>query len=122
MIFVSNWPALPTNGSPCSSSSAPGASPTNINCASMLPTPKTTFFRDAARCGHFMQARARSRRAAIAADLFFEVCFGGIGVASERILAATGVSTGEAAGAAALTGADAEDAVALAAGVEIFTG
>ena len=73
-----------------------------------------------------MQARARSRRAAIAADLLFEVCFGGIGVASERILAAAGVSTGEVTGVGILAGtsagAGAEDAVALLAGVEIFTG
>ena len=69
MILVSNWPALPTNGSPCSSSSAPGASPTNMSCASMLPTPNTTFLRDDARCGHFTQASARSRKAANAAAL-----------------------------------------------------
>ena len=42
MIFVSSWPARPTNGSPCRSSSAPGASPTNIRSAFGLPTPKTT--------------------------------------------------------------------------------
>ena len=67
IIFVSNCPALPTNGSPCSSSSAPGASPTNISGASMLPTPNTTFLRDAARCGHLTQAIARSRNSANAA-------------------------------------------------------
>ena len=69
MIFVSNWPALPTNGSPCSSSSAPGASPMNMSCASMLPTPNTTFLRDDARCGHLTHASARSRNAAKAAAL-----------------------------------------------------
>src|SRR5262252_1622321 len=67
MIFVSNCPALPTNGSPCSSSSAPGASPTNIILASGLPTPNTTVFRELARCGHLRQASAFSRRAAKAA-------------------------------------------------------
>src|SRR5216117_1389781 len=67
MILVSNWPALPTNGSPCSSSSAPGASPTNINGESTLPTPNTTFFRDAARCGHFWQTIARACNSAMAA-------------------------------------------------------
>src|SRR5882724_2394139 len=67
MILVSNWPALPTNGSPCSSSSAPGASPTNINGESTSPTPKTTFFRDAARCGHLQQTRARACNSAMAA-------------------------------------------------------
>src|SRR2546427_13046207 len=66
MIFVSNCPALPTNGSPCSSSSAPGASPTNINGESMAPTPNTTFFRDAARCGHFWQTIAPARNSAMA--------------------------------------------------------
>src|ERR1039458_3946378 len=67
MILVSNCPALPTNGSPCSSSSAPGASPTNMSCASMLPTPNATFLRDDARCAHLTQASARSRNAAKAA-------------------------------------------------------
>ena len=33
MICVSSCPARPTNGSPCSSSSAPGPSPTNISVA-----------------------------------------------------------------------------------------
>ena len=45
MIFVSSWPARPTNGSPCRSSSSPGASPTNINRACGLPTPNTTWRR-----------------------------------------------------------------------------
>src|ERR1039458_4803204 len=67
MILVSNCPALPTNGSPCSSSSAPGASPTNMSCASMLPTPNATFLRDDARCAHLTQASARSRNTAKAA-------------------------------------------------------
>src|SRR5437870_13569155 len=33
IILLSNWPARPTNGSPCSSSSAPGALPMNIKSA-----------------------------------------------------------------------------------------
>src|SRR5262245_48959836 len=49
------------------SSSAPGASPTNIRRACGSPTPKTTVFRDAARLGHFTHARARRRRSAKAA-------------------------------------------------------
>ena len=36
---------MPTKGSPCASSSAPGASPTNTRCAFGLPTPKTRFVR-----------------------------------------------------------------------------
>ena len=36
MMSVSSWPARPTNASPCSSSSAPGASPTNISSASRV--------------------------------------------------------------------------------------
>src|ERR1043165_7085900 len=67
MMRVSNSPALPTNGSPCASSSAPGASPTNISSASILPTPKTTDFREVARCGHFTQASTFSRNSANAA-------------------------------------------------------
>src|SRR5580700_6627513 len=72
MILVSNWPALPTNGSPCWSSSAPGASPTNMSDASGLPTPKTTFFRELARCGHLTQVSARARSSAYAAALASE--------------------------------------------------
>src|SRR5439155_16131616 len=69
MIFVRSCPALPTNGSPCSSSSAPGASPTNISGESIAPTPNTTFFRDAARCGHFRHTDARACTWAMAACL-----------------------------------------------------
>src|SRR5438477_9000827 len=35
----------------------------------MSPTPNTTFFRDAARCGHFLQTDARVRNSAMAACL-----------------------------------------------------
>ena len=66
IILVSSWPARPTKGSPCRSSSSPGASPTNMMRASGLPTPKTTCVRRAARCGHFWQT-ARARRDARAA-------------------------------------------------------
>ena len=45
MIFVRSWPARPTNARPCSSSSRPGASPTNISSAFGLPWPKTMFVR-----------------------------------------------------------------------------
>ena len=38
-----SWPARPTNGRPWRSSSAPGASPTNIRSASALPAPKTVL-------------------------------------------------------------------------------
>jgi ribonucleoside-diphosphate reductase alpha chain len=41
MMRVRNCPALPTNGSPSRSSSAPGASPTNATSGSIGPTPKT---------------------------------------------------------------------------------
>src|SRR6185436_6849439 len=68
MIFVNSCPAAPTNGSPCASSSAPGASPTNISDAFVSPTPNTTFCRALARFGHFIQTNARSRSSANAAD------------------------------------------------------
>src|SRR5262245_444314 len=45
MIFVSSWPARPTKGMPWTSSSAPGASPTNIRSASGFPTPNTIWRR-----------------------------------------------------------------------------
>src|ERR1044071_4193259 len=69
MIFVSNCPALPTNGSPCKSSSAPGASPTNISGESISPTPKTTLLRELANAGHFWQTSARWRNSVMAATL-----------------------------------------------------
>ena len=63
MIFVRSCPAGPTKGSPCSSSSAPGASPTNIKSAEGLPAPNTTPLREATRWGHFVQTSAASRSA-----------------------------------------------------------
>src|SRR5437763_8977182 len=44
-MLLSSCPERPTNGSPCSSSSAPGPSPTNINSACGLPTPNTICLR-----------------------------------------------------------------------------
>src|SRR5262245_34700549 len=69
MILVRSWPAAPTNGSPCLSSSAPGASPTNINAALISPTPNTTFLRELVRFGHFTQTSARSRNSRMASAL-----------------------------------------------------
>src|SRR6218665_1450402 len=40
-----NWPARPTKGSPTRSSCSPGASPTSIQRALVLPTPKTVLRR-----------------------------------------------------------------------------
>ena len=48
-----SWPARPTKGSPWRSSSAPGASPTNIRSASALPAPKTALVRVSCS-GHFV--------------------------------------------------------------------
>src|SRR5439155_6410227 len=42
-ILLRSCPARPTNGSPCLSSSAPGASPITMTFAFGLPTPKTNF-------------------------------------------------------------------------------
>ena len=63
MILVRSSPARPTNGLPCLSSSAPGASPTNISSAFGFPTPKTVCVRKAARCSHLAQVRTASRSA-----------------------------------------------------------
>ncbi len=52
--WFSSWPARPTKGSPWRSSSAPGASPTNISSASALPAPKTVLARVSCR-GHLVQ-------------------------------------------------------------------
>ena len=73
IILVSNWPARPTNGSPCASSSAPGASPINITSASGLPTPNTVCVLELARCGHFMAKAAGSRVRTVALALRFSV-------------------------------------------------
>ena len=59
----SSWPAWPTNGRPCSSSLAPGASPTNIRSASALPAPKTTVWRVSASCGQRVQPGACAKTA-----------------------------------------------------------
>src|SRR5580700_11326628 len=56
--------------------------------ASGLPTPKTTFFRELARCGHLRHTSARARSSANAAAL-----------ASETGAAATSVGAGGDAGA-----------------------
>src|SRR6266545_6238393 len=54
----SSRPAWPTNGTPCLSSLAPGASPTSIRSASALPEPNTTVVREAASCGQRLHAHA----------------------------------------------------------------
>ena len=49
-----NLPAVPTKGSPLSSSELPGASPMNIIRLWGFPTPGTAFLRDF-QSGHFVQ-------------------------------------------------------------------
>ena len=44
-MAFNSCPARPTKGSPCRSSSAPGASPTNSHDARRLPTPNTVCVR-----------------------------------------------------------------------------
>ena len=74
------------------SSSAPGASPTNMSSASGFPTPKTTCSRDFTRCSHFIHARigprSASSRAALSEpaasdvrELGAAVCIGGVSAA-----------------------------------------
>ena len=67
----SSRPAWPTNGRPCLSSLAPGASPMNIRSASAFPEPKTTVWRVEASCGQLVHdcacrqtALSSSRRSA----------------------------------------------------------
>src|SRR5881396_98837 len=45
IIWVSSFPARPTKGNPCASSSAPGPSPTKTSCALGFPSPKTILCR-----------------------------------------------------------------------------
>src|SRR5438552_3460245 len=45
IICVNSFPARPTNGNPCLSSSAPGPSPTNTSLAFALPSPNTILLR-----------------------------------------------------------------------------
>ncbi len=45
IMRVRSWPARPTNGTPCASSSAPGASPMNMIFASGEPSAKTVCLR-----------------------------------------------------------------------------
>src|SRR4051812_25937795 len=65
-MSVNNAPARPTNGRPVRSSSAPGASPTNISRAAGLPSPKTVRDRDAASIGHLVHAATSAASAASA--------------------------------------------------------
>ncbi len=51
MIRLRSCPAFPTNGSPCRSSSAPGASPMKQSSGSSGPTPKTVCVRVDASSG-----------------------------------------------------------------------
>jgi hypothetical protein len=71
IILVSTASLAHLNGSPCSSPSAPGASPIN-SCALMSSTPNTTFLRDAARWEHHTATLAvaigESRRSASGFD------------------------------------------------------
>src|SRR5207249_2844688 len=77
--------------------------------ASMLPTPKTTFFREAAKCGHLTQLIARVRRSAKAAALasgesdatVIGVSAGGVGKRAAGLT--TGFSTAAGAGAGITT-------------------
>ena len=64
IISVRSWPARPTNGSPSRSSSAPGASPTNMSRAVAAPVPKTVCVRVAARCGQRWQTATSAASAA----------------------------------------------------------
>ena len=64
MIFVSNWPARPTNGMPWMSSSCPGASPMNISAACGLPTPNT-ICRRPRRCSLQRVQSPRSSRTCV---------------------------------------------------------
>src|SRR3954447_20480694 len=61
-ISSSSWsssrPAWPTNGMPCRSSFAPGASPTNKRSAFALPEPNTTVVRVDASWGQRVQTDA----------------------------------------------------------------
>src|SRR5262245_55971637 len=45
IICVRSFPARPTKGRPCASSSAPGPSPTKMSWAFGLPSPKTILVR-----------------------------------------------------------------------------
>ena len=67
-ILVSSWPLRPTKGSPCRSSSRPGASPMRTRSASGLPAPKTVCLRPSCS-GQAVQGRTSSRSAARAAAL-----------------------------------------------------
>src|SRR5690348_13801059 len=60
-MLSSSRPACPTNGSPRASSSAPGASPTNIHSARVSPTPGTAWRRERHK-PHAVQARTSAAK------------------------------------------------------------
>ena len=76
-ILVSSWPAWPTNGSPRSSSFAPGASPTHMRSASGSPSPGTGFVR------RRVERAARARRDDVGDLLRATSSFAG-GIAEQR--------------------------------------
>ena len=70
MMSVRSWPARPTKASPCSSSSAPGASPTNMRRPADCPGRRRSFLRPAGQAAALAVAdssRARLRESATAA-------------------------------------------------------
>ena len=67
-IFVRSCPARPTNGSPCRSSSRPGASPMKTIFADREPLPKTVRVRPSQSPHRRQEATSRSRESRSAAS------------------------------------------------------
>ncbi len=64
----SNWPERPTKGTPCRSSSAPGASPTSITRPAGLPSAKHRLLAVALRAQPSNAARSVCNSSRLAAD------------------------------------------------------
>ena len=98
-IALSSWPARPTNGSPCRSSSAPGASPITSHSARVLPTPNTVCVR-VLHSSQAVQPATRSRSTPQSAGgrkrcPGRERCRRGTGAASRRDFAARRRTSGD---------------------------
>src|SRR5271165_5333524 len=92
IMLLSNWPARPTKGSPCTSSSAPGPSPTNIKSAQGLPTPKTICLRPCL-CSLQRVQSPRSSRISLSAAMGSALPYSGFAVTISKILSSAIVGT-----------------------------
>src|SRR5450756_2905743 len=93
IIFVRSCPARPTNGTPCASSSAPGASPTNMIRAAGDPSAKTVCLRVLHRRHVTQEETFFAKDSRTKADAFpVDVVAAGYGAFSSKVNRAVGAA------------------------------